>query len=78
MLKDYKIPDRYFDDAHYKQHWKVTEGSNELPAQGSNQLGTDSDRKSNICSEDFTVIRHVCQVIMTRKETGCGTTEIAR
>lgn len=47
-------------------------------AQGSNKPGTDSDRKSNICSEDFTVISHVCQVIMARKETGCGTTEIAR
>lgn len=47
-------------------------------AQGSNKPGTDSDRKSNICSEDFTVIKHVCQVITTRKETGCGTTEIAR
>lgn len=48
------------------------------PAQGSNKPGTDSDRKSNICSEDFTVILHVCQVITTRKETGCGTTVVAK
>lgn len=36
-----------------------------------------TDRKSNIYSKDFTVTSHVCQVIMTRKETGFGKTEIA-